>query len=81
MTALALRRRAAAARRLPAVDGRHGDGLAARDPALTWPPAPRIPSTYGMTPDEIRREAERLLASGWASWEIVCTLVSPEQAA
>jgi hypothetical protein len=73
-----MRRRAAAARRLPAVDGRHGDGLAARDPALTWPPTPRIPSTYGMTPDEIRHEAERLLSDGWQTWEIVVILAPPE---
>lgn len=76
----ALRRRAAAARRLEPLDSRHGLDLGARDPIASWPTRCG-PSTYGMTPGEIRREAERMLAGGWASWEIVCTLVSPEQAA
>jgi hypothetical protein len=77
----ALRRRADAARRHPALEGRHGDRLAAHDPALPWPPTPRTPSTYGLSPDEIRREAERLLASGWQTWEIVDTLAPPAMAA
>lgn len=76
-----LRRRADAARRLGSIDGRHGGLLAALDPALTWPPAPRQPSTFGLAPDERRREVERMVATGWYRWEIVAVLVSPTVAA
>ncbi len=78
MIATALRRRADAARRLEPVDGRWGADLNALDPALPWPPAPRTPSTYGLSPDEIRHEAERLMRTGWQQWEIVATLARPE---
>lgn len=81
MIAEALRRRADAARRLPPVVGRHGPPLAAYDPALPWPPAPRTPSTYGMTPAELRREAGRLLSAGWLTWEIVAALAPPTEVA
>jgi len=81
MTADALRRRADAARRLEPVDGRHGPDLGARDPVACWPPASRGPSTYGLSSDERRHEAERLLAAGWAGWEVVAVLVDPEAAA
>lgn len=73
----ALRRRADAAHRLEPVDGRWGERLAARDPALPWPPAPRSPSTYGMTPDEIRWHAADLMASGWQRYEIAAVLAPP----
>lgn len=77
----ALGRRATAARRLEPLDGRYGPDLGARDPLESWPPAPRTPGRYGLTDDELRAEADRLLASGWASWEIVATLARPEVAA
>lgn len=72
-----LARRAAAARRFPPVDGRHGDRLAAHDPALNWPPTPRAPGTYGLTPDEIRREAQRLEALLWQDWEVREVIAAP----
>jgi len=77
----ALRGRADAARRHPPLDGRHGRVLAAFDPALSWPPAPRLPSTYGMTDDERRCYAAYLMESGWLTWEIVRTLAPPAMAA
>ncbi len=49
-----LRSRAAAAGRLPALPGRWGRSIAARDPLLPWPPEPRQPSTYGLTDVELR---------------------------
>lgn len=78
--AAALRRRADAARRLPPLEGRHGPDLGARDPLASWPTG-REPSTFGLTGDELRAEAERLVASGWGCWEIRATLVRPEVAA
>ena len=78
LRATQMRNRVAAAVRLPPLPGRHGRTLAAYDPDLTWPPAPRSPSTYGLSPDERRHEAERLLASGWAGHEVARVLVSPE---
>lgn len=80
-SAHALRRRAVAARRLPALDGRHGGTLAALDPALTWPPAPRTPSTYSLSDDERRDYARALIASGWDSWEVRQVLAAPEPVA
>lgn len=73
-----LRRRADAARRLPALDGRHGGTLAALDPWLPWPPAPRSPGTYGLTTAELWHEAERLLDAGWQRWELRVVLARPE---
>ncbi len=81
MISAALRRRADAAHRLEPLAGRWGERLAAHDPSLTWPPAPRSPSTFGMTPVEIRHEAERLLSAGWQRWEVRATLARPEMAA
>jgi len=75
------RRRHAAALRLEPLAGRHGGTLAAYDPWLPWPPAPRTPSTFGMTPDEIRAEAERLLAAGWSRSEVRAVLAPPEPVA
>jgi hypothetical protein len=76
----ALHRRAAA-RRLEPLDGRWGADLGARDPLASWPPAPRTPGRYGLTDDELRAEADRLLASGWLVSEIRATLVRPQAAA
>ncbi len=73
--------RGAAARRLPAIAARHGSGLAAHDPLLPWPDSPRAPSTFGLTDDERRREAVRLLAIGWARWEVAAVLAAPKSAA
>ncbi len=72
-----LRSRAAAACRLPALPDRWGPSLAARDPMLSWPAA-RRPSTYSLTPEEFRREATRLLAAGWAMWELAAVLAVPD---
>lgn len=81
MIPAALRRRADAAYRLEPLEGRYGQCLAAHDPALDWPPAPRTPSTYGMTPDERRCYAKRLMAKGWQAWEVRAVLVDPERVA
>ena len=73
-------RRAAAARRCVPVEDRYGPDLAARDPWLEWP-VPLGPRTYGLSPAERRREAERLLEAGWGDWEVVAVLASPVVAA
>ncbi len=65
------------ARRLPALPGRWGRSLAARDPLLPWP-AVRQPSTFGLTATELRHEAQRLLAAGWQVHEVVAVLAAPE---
>jgi hypothetical protein len=76
-----LHKRAAAARRCPPLPGRHGSSLAVHDGYLPWPPGPRKPSTFSLTPMERRREAERLLASGWESWEVALVFVPADVAA
>ncbi len=75
-----LESRAAAARRLPALPGRWGLSLAARDPLLPWPAA-RQPSTFSLTASELRHEAQRLLESGWAVHEVLQVLSAPEACA
>ncbi len=76
--AVVLRGRADAARRHPPLQGRHGPAIAAYDPALPWPPAPRSPSTYSLSIDELCAEAERLVVAGWHRWEVRATLARPE---
>ena len=70
-----------AARRCPPIEGRFGPTLAARDPALTFPPLGLMPSTYGMTANELRAEAHRLLEAGWKAWEIPEVLLAPSEVA
>ncbi len=76
-----LLRRTSAARRLPALPGRCGPDLAAHDPLLPWSTTRRRPCTFGLTDNERRREAVRLLASGWAAWEVTAVLTAPKSAA
>ncbi len=75
-----LRSRADAAHRLPALPGRWGRSLAARDPLLPWPTV-RQPSTFSLTATELRHEAQRLLESGWAVHEVLQVLATPEACA
>jgi len=77
----ALRRRADAAHRLEPLEGRRGADPGARDPALTWPPAPRTPSTFGLSDNELRSHAKDLVASGWSTQEIQQVLSRPEPVA
>ncbi len=77
---LALARRGRAARRLPPLQGRGSStSLAAYDPALNYQELQ--PSAFGLSDAELQREASRLRAGGWASWEIAATLVRPAVAA
>lgn len=62
-----LRRRTAALRTPPLPCGQH------RDPLLCEA-APPAPSTYGLTPGELRAEADRLTARGWSVAEITARL-------
>ncbi len=78
--AMALHARAAAARRLPALPGRTGADLAARDPLLA-PPGTRAPCSYSLTDREIRREAARLRAPGWTAGEVCARLTRPTRQA
>ncbi len=78
---LELFRRTSAARRLPALPGRFGPDLAAHDPLLPWSAIRRRPCTFALTDDERRREAVRLLASGWAAWEVAAVLAAPKSVA
>ncbi len=71
-----LQARAEAAGRLPVLPDRCGPSLAARDPWLT-PRKPRS-STFSLTRAELRREAQRLLASGWQVHEVVAVFAPPE---
>lgn len=62
-TAAQLRRRRAASWRLvPLADGR-------RDP-VDPVPSPRRPSSFGLTPAEVRYEASRCRTAGWLVWEV-----------
>ncbi|MFI1422749.1 hypothetical protein ACH4VX_33225 [Streptomyces sp. NPDC020731] len=61
------RRHAAAARTAPLPCGAH------RDPEL-HEVAPAAPSTYGLTPGELRAEADRLTARGWSVAEVAARL-------
>jgi hypothetical protein len=62
-----VRRRRAASRRLPALCCGH------RDPA-DCPVRPPGPSTFSLSPDELRRHANNLAASGWQLDEITAVL-------
>lgn len=49
-----------------------------RDPELDPIDADRRePSTYGMTPDQLRAYGRYLRSQGWADWEIAARLVDP----
>jgi hypothetical protein len=38
------------------------------------------PSSYELTPAELRREIERCIAAGWQPWEIATRFVDPDTA-
>ncbi len=78
---LELSRRTSAARSLPALPGRFGPDLAARNPLLPWSAIRRQPCTFSLTDDERRREAVRLHASGWTAWEVAAVLAAPKSVA
>ncbi len=66
---------AEAAWRLPVLPDRSSPSLPARYPWLS-PREPR-PSTCSLTPSKLRREAQLMLATGWAQWEVAAVLVHP----
>lgn len=68
-----LRRRQDTARRLPAMPCGH------RDPLIHL--VTGGPSSYGMTPAELRRYARALWRAGWLRWEIAAALDVEELAA
>ena len=47
-----------------------------------YPPAPRRPSTFGLSPEDVRAEFDRLVASGWTPGEVraVLAVSVPERA-
>lgn len=62
-------RRHAAALRLPALDCGH------HDPLDCHHDGPDVPGTLGLTPAELRAEANRLaLGCGWQIWEVLARL-------
>ena len=46
------------------------------------PPEPRRPSTFGLSPEDVRAEFDRLVASGWTPGEVraVLAVSVPERA-
>ncbi|HTJ71459.1 MAG TPA: hypothetical protein VL551_28210 [Actinospica sp.] len=42
-------------------------------------PRPVEPSSYGMTPDQLRAYGRYLRSQGWADWEIAARLVDPRE--
>ncbi len=69
--------RARAARRLPPLPGRQSSAaLCLYDPIA--PAQGRQPSTFSLSATELRREVQRLLATGWQVHEVAAVLVAPE---
>ena len=42
-----------------------------------YPPEPRRPSTFGLSPEDVRAEFDRLVASGWTPGEVGAVLAVP----
>ena len=47
-----------------------------------YPPSPRRPGTFGLSPEDVRAEFDRLTASGWTPGEVraVLAVSTPERA-